>query len=209
MFNQLLNSRNFQLLFGGCLGILLYFAYHFATLMLESHSYLVLQPDGQAFRRVVWQYAYHKDLIAFIYAMSAFFVLALLGLFFFIELKKPSPLSIVKEEEPEQGQNKNEKNSGVFYGREVIDAEMIANFVETYPESAIKFVFHRNVDETPLDSSVRALHNSWVKRGMTEEQVRNEILGIMDWQDFPKQNLYEITLEIKDKIDSQKGKADF
>ena len=197
MEQRLFGRSSFSFLLGGIFLAALFFTYLFFSRAFNDYSYLIETPNG-VFRKIALPTLYHRNFLGMIYGVSFLAALALLALFTLL------PYRVKEKKEPQVIESKEDRISmdlgNIFYSREPISDEMIESFIRTYPESALKFVAQQNIDGSPLDVSVRSLHQSWVIRGMKKAKVSEEILRITGWDNMPERSLYEISLELKDAV---------
>ncbi|MGK5090400.1 hypothetical protein WDW89_00130 [Deltaproteobacteria bacterium TL4] len=113
-----------------------------------------------------------------------------------------------KSEEPDYEEFLEENNQrdndaldeDVVYGTAKITWDSMAQFVMDYPDSALKFIFRKNLDEKVLEKGIGKVYDSWEKRGMKRIHVQKCILELMEWKEFPKKSMANLWDEIKDKI---------
>jgi hypothetical protein len=93
-----------------------------------------------------------------------------------------------------------EGEDDVVYGNGPISDAAIIHFVHKYPDSALKYLFRRQLDGKPLTTTEEEIYQGWEKRQMTRGKVKSYIQTMMDWKSFPKKPLYELWKEIRDHI---------
>lgn len=94
-----------------------------------------------------------------------------------------------------------EDDNEVIYGTGPIGRESSMNFIKDHPDSAIKFLFRRDLTEKHLAPEVLAIYEDWEKRGLSRGFVRKCLLSIMEWEKLPTDlTLLEITGDLKDKL---------
>lgn len=93
-----------------------------------------------------------------------------------------------------------EGEDDVVFGSGPISEEAVVDFVNKYPDSAVKFLFRKNLDGKNLDPETDDIYKSWEYRGMNRGQVRSYILNIMEWDDLPNDPLHEVWKKLRDQI---------
>ena len=93
-----------------------------------------------------------------------------------------------------------EGEDDVVYGIGPISDVAIMQFVHKFPDSALKFLFRKQLDGKALSNAEEEIYQGWEKRSMTRGKVKGYIQTLMSWKDFPKKPLYEIWREIRDHI---------
>ena len=74
-------------------------------------------------------------------------------------------------------------------------------FIHSNPDSALKFMTQRDLDSKPLSTDIAGVHEEWQRRGLSRRKIRDYILGIMEWEEWPTdQNLMEVWSELRDII---------
>lgn len=93
-----------------------------------------------------------------------------------------------------------EGEDDVVYGTGPISDAAIMHFVHKFPDSALKFLFRKQLDGKALTNVEEQIYNDWENRHLTRGKVKGYILTLMDWKEFPKKPLYETWREIRDHI---------
>ncbi len=93
-----------------------------------------------------------------------------------------------------------EGEDDVVYGSGPVSDAAIIHFVHKFPDSAIKFLFRKQLDGKALTSIEENIYQGWEDRQLTRGKVKGYILTLMDWKEFPKKPLYEVWKEIRDHI---------
>lgn len=93
-----------------------------------------------------------------------------------------------------------EGEDDVVYGSEPITNAAIIDFVHKNPDSALKFLFRKQLDGKGLTTDEEEIYHSWEQRGMTRGKVKAYILSMMEWDVLPKEPLYEIWKKLRDHI---------
>ncbi|OGG95330.1 MAG: hypothetical protein A2527_07355 [Candidatus Lambdaproteobacteria bacterium RIFOXYD2_FULL_50_16] len=93
-----------------------------------------------------------------------------------------------------------EGEDDVVYGSGEITAAALIDFVHKYPDSSLKFLFRRKLDGKPLSAEEEDIYAAWEARSLTRGKIKRYILQLMDWEEMPKEPLYEIWKKIRDHI---------
>ena len=93
-----------------------------------------------------------------------------------------------------------EGEDDVVYGTGPISDAAIMHFVHKFPDSAIKFLYRKQLDGKALTNVEEAIYADWENRNLTRGKVKGYVLTLMDWKEFPKKPLYEVWKEIRDHI---------
>ncbi len=93
-----------------------------------------------------------------------------------------------------------EGEDDVVYGTGSISDAAIMHFVHKFPDSALKFLFRKQLDGKALTNVEESIYQAWENRHLTRGKVKGYILTLMDWKEFPKKPLYETWKEIRDHI---------
>ena len=102
----------------------------------------------------------------------------------------------------EEGSSSNsDDEANVIYGTGPITQEAFVEFVQKNPDSALKFMFRRDITEKGLSPEVLQIYEGWEERGLRRGHIRKYILALMEWDDLPaNHNILELSSELKDKI---------
>lgn len=88
----------------------------------------------------------------------------------------------------------------VIYGSGRVTDDSIWEFIQAYPDSAVKFLYRKTLENKPLSPTDEDIYRRWELRGMTRAKVREFVLAIMGWKtlrdDFP----HNIWRELRDQI---------
>lgn len=93
-----------------------------------------------------------------------------------------------------------EGEDDVVYGSGPISDAAIIHFVHKFPDSALKFLYRKQLDGKALTNIEEEIYQQWEQRQMTRGKVKSYITTLMDWKELPKKPLYEIWKEIRDHI---------
>ena len=93
-----------------------------------------------------------------------------------------------------------EGEDDVVYGSGPISDAAIIHFVHKFPDSALKFLYRKQLDGKALTSTEEEIYLGWEQRHMTRGKIKSYIKALLDWKELPKKPLYEIWKEIRDHI---------
>lgn len=88
----------------------------------------------------------------------------------------------------------------VVYGTGRIQEDAVWDFVQQYPDSSVKFLYRKTLDNKPLSPTEEDIYRGWELRGMSRAKVREVVLEIMSWQSLPDNFPHEIWRELRDQI---------
>ena len=93
-----------------------------------------------------------------------------------------------------------EGDDDVVYGTAEITNAAVIDFVNKFPDSALKFLFRKQLDGKPLTAEEEEIYRTWEKRGMNRGKVKAYVLTLMEWDNIPKDPLYDIWKKMRDHI---------
>ena len=93
------------------------------------------------------------------------------------------------------------------YGNGRITEDAAWDFVQQYPDSAVKFLYRKTLDNKPLSPAEEDIYRIWEMRGMTRAKVREIVLELMRWQSLPDSFPHEIWRALRDEIFEIKSHA--
>lgn len=93
-----------------------------------------------------------------------------------------------------------EGEDDVVYGTGWITDQAIIDFVNKYVDSALKFLYRKELDGKPVKSADEEIYQRWEGRGLSREKVREYILTVMDWREMPNEPLTNIWKNVRDRI---------
>jgi hypothetical protein len=197
MFTSYFSEKNLMLLSAvATLGAFFIGLYFFNTI-IKNESYLIYSANGTVQRAIVSNYKFNSLLIAAVISIAGSLILFLLLIFIRTTmLNQQLPLDIESKDLSKDLTDENE----VFYGQGKISDLTMKKFVRQHPEAAVKFIFKKNIDGSDLDPLIRRLHSDWLLRGMNQEVIQSEILSILGEESMPERNLYELTIDLRNKI---------
>jgi hypothetical protein len=88
----------------------------------------------------------------------------------------------------------------VVYGTGRVTDDAIWEFVQSYPDSAVKFLYRKTLDNKPLSPADEDIYRRWEARGMSRAKVRQIVLDIMQWKSLPDDFPHNIWRELRDQI---------
>jgi hypothetical protein len=88
----------------------------------------------------------------------------------------------------------------VVYGTGRITDDAIWEFVQGYPDSAVKFLYRKTLDNKPLSPADEDIYRKWEGRGMARSKVRQIVLDLMQWKSLPDEFPHNIWRELRDQI---------
>ncbi len=88
----------------------------------------------------------------------------------------------------------------VVYGNGPVTEESIFDFIQSYPDSAVKFLYRKNLDNRPLPPIEEDIYQRWERRGMSRGKVRQLVLELMEWERLPDDFPHSIWMRIRDRI---------
>ena len=120
----------------------------------------------------------------------------------------------IEDDEPDEEFGFDEKgmrdeddgNNDVVFGDGQIDSKSINRFVKNFPDSAIKFMFRKNLDGRNLPVEYEEIYINWEKRGLSRGRLKKYLFKMMKWDNFPDIPILEVVQRIKDRQYDLKGK---
>jgi len=97
-------------------------------------------------------------------------------------------------------------DTDVVFGDGQIDSKSICRFVKSFPDSAIKFMFRKNLDGRNLPIEYEEIYINWEKRGLSRGRLKKYLFKLMKWDNFPDIPILEVVQRIKDRQYDIKGK---
>ena len=88
----------------------------------------------------------------------------------------------------------------IVYGNGRVSEDACWDFVQLYPDSAVKFLYRKNLDNKPLGPSEEDIYREWERRGLTRAKIREIVLQIMSWPSLPDTFPHNIWRELRDQI---------
>lgn len=120
--------------------------------------------------------------------------------------KAEAPPPIEEEEyleEDEFGDTEQTEQSGdedVVYGTGRVSDEATVDFIHKHSDSAVKFLFRKNLDGKPLSPAEDEIYRGWQKRGLSRAKIREYILQIMEWENIPSIPVHDVWSKLRDQI---------
>jgi len=90
-------------------------------------------------------------------------------------------------------------DNDVVFGDGQIDSKSISRFVKSFPDSAIKFIFRKNLDGRNLPAEYEDIYINWEKRGLSRGRLKKYLFKLMKWDNFPDIPVLEVVQRIKDR----------
>ena len=120
----------------------------------------------------------------------------------------------IEDDEPDEEFEFDEKglrdeddgDNDVVFGDGQIDSKSISRFVKSFPDSAIKFMFRKNLDGRNLPVEYEEIYINWEKRGLSRGRLKKYLFKLMKWDNFPDIPILEVVQRIKDRQYDLKGK---
>ncbi len=91
-------------------------------------------------------------------------------------------------------------DADVIYGHGRITEEATISFLKNYPDSALKFLFSRELDGKALNQTTLKIHVHWQKRGLSKQKLYHYICDMMNWEKIPKLDIAELFSQIQDTV---------
>lgn len=88
----------------------------------------------------------------------------------------------------------------VVYGNGRVSEDSAWEFVQQYPDSAVKFLYRKTLDNKPLPPADDDIYRHWEARGLTRAMVREIVLELMGWHSLPDAFPHNIWREVRDQI---------
>lgn len=93
-----------------------------------------------------------------------------------------------------------EGENDVVYGTGEITDSAIIDFVHKFPDSALKFLYRKNLDGTSITYEVEEIYTIWEERGLMRSKVKSYILTLTGWSVFPKKSLREVWVDLREVV---------
>jgi len=91
-------------------------------------------------------------------------------------------------------------DSDVVFGNKNITPTSMKNFVKEYPDSALKFIFRKNLDGKPLLGEIKTIYVKWEQRGLLKEDLKKYVLELTKWSEFPDSPSNNLLQTLREKI---------
>ncbi len=95
----------------------------------------------------------------------------------------------------------------VVYGNGRVTDDSIWDFIHDYPDSAVKFLYRKTLENKNLSPNEEDIYRKWEMRGMSRAKVREYVLEIMGWKSLPDDFPHNIWRELRDQIFEFKSKV--
>lgn len=100
----------------------------------------------------------------------------------------------------EESDSSEEEDRSVVFGTGRINLDAMAEFIQVNPDSALKFMAQRELNDKHLPANILDIHDQWRQRGLSRRAIRDYILELMGWEALPNSPLYDIWSEVRDRI---------
>ena len=91
-------------------------------------------------------------------------------------------------------------DNDVVFGSKNITQSSMKNFVMEYPDSALKFIFRKNINGRPLLAEIEKIYHKWEKRGLIKEEIKKYVLELIGSSEFPDITTNNILQILREKI---------
>jgi hypothetical protein len=88
----------------------------------------------------------------------------------------------------------------VVYGTGRVTDDAIWEFIQNHPDSAVKFLYRKTLDNKPLSPADEDIYRKWEMRGMNRGLVRKIVMEIMSWKSLPDDFPHNIWRELRDQV---------
>ena len=105
-----------------------------------------------------------------------------------------------EEEEDDGLAEVSEDDTDVVFGNSPINRPSMVNFINKYPDSALRFLTRRDLDGRPVRSEFEPIYEKWADRGLMKGRVKKYILTLMEWDDLPDRPLHELVGDMRNKL---------
>ncbi|MDH5751683.1 MAG: hypothetical protein OEZ59_04630, partial [Deltaproteobacteria bacterium] len=124
----------------------------------------------------------------------------------------PAPVPAKEEKEEVKPRRRTEREAAnaegregggaddVVYGSEPVTIDSAWEYVQNYPDSAVKFLYRKTLDNKPLPPSDEEIYRRWERRGLSRALVREIVLDIMDWESLPDEYPHNVWRALRDQI---------
>ena len=91
-------------------------------------------------------------------------------------------------------------DNDVVFGSKEITPTSMKTFVMEYPDSALKYIFRKNLDGRPLLDEIEQIYYKWEKRGLIKGEIKRFVLELMEISEFPDITIHDILKILREKI---------
>ena len=95
----------------------------------------------------------------------------------------------------------------VVYGTGRVTDDSVWDFIQTYPDSAVKFLYRKTLENKALAPTEEDIYRRWEIRGMNRSKVREIVLEIMGWKTLPDDFPHNIWRDLRDQIFDMKSRV--
>ena len=98
------------------------------------------------------------------------------------------------------GRYDNTGEEDVVYGSGRVTDDSVWDFIHNYPDSAVKFLYRKTLENKPLTPTEEDIYRRWEIRGMSRTKIRKFLLEVMGWQSLPDDYPHNIWKSLRDQI---------
>jgi len=91
-------------------------------------------------------------------------------------------------------------DADVVFGNKKINQLAMEAFVREYPDSALKFIFRKNLDGRPLLKEIDNIYFHWEKRGLVKDNLKEYVLKLMKWSEIPDMPMHNLLKILRERI---------
>jgi hypothetical protein len=93
----------------------------------------------------------------------------------------------------------------IVFGKGPITEDTVRNFILDYPDSVLKFLQRKDLDERPLPFDFENVYSMWRDRGLRKDILELYFLHFMDWPNgIPEGTMLDLLSDCRDRIKSFK-----
>ena len=104
------------------------------------------------------------------------------------------------EIDEESAISEDQMEADVIDGNGRITEDATVRFFKHYPDSALKFLFNRELDGKALNQETLKIHARWKTRGLSKQKLYQHLCNIMNWEKIPKMNIAELFSQIQETM---------
>ncbi len=113
---------------------------------------------------------------------------------------------LLSEDLPDTRYDDTGEEDGV-YGSGRVSDDSIWDFIHNYPDSAVKFLYRKTLENKGLSPNEEDIYRRWEMRGMTRGKVREFVMEIMGWKALPDDFPHNIWRGLRDQIFELRSKV--
>lgn len=88
----------------------------------------------------------------------------------------------------------------VLYGNGRISDIAAWEFLQAYPDSAVKFLYRKGLDNKGISKDDEGIYQRWEMRGMSRAKMREMVLELMEWDSLPDELPHNIWRHLRDQL---------